>query len=60
MFTVYVHTRSLVLVAVEARATERAAREFINSMADGTYIFTLTDAARRVVSRSFSPVPLSR
>jgi hypothetical protein len=60
MFTVYVHTRSLVLVAVEAHATERAAREFINSMADGTYIFTLTDAARRVVSRSFSPVPLSR
>ncbi len=56
MFTVYVHTRSLVLVAIEVRTTERAAREFINGMADGTHIFTLIDPAGKRIVRSAFPV----
>jgi hypothetical protein len=56
MFTVYVHTRSLVLVAIEARTTERAAREFINGMADGTYVFTLVDSSGNRIVRTSWPV----
>jgi len=43
-------------VAIEARTTERAAREFINGMADGTYVFTLVDSSGNRIVRTSWPV----